>query len=64
MSTETISGPDSEDGWRGPFVPEHLSLLPVLGAVGAVVSGVENGWALATVFLSVAYLVVYLQSRL
>ncbi len=45
------------------MAPEHLSLAPLIGAFGAVVSGVENGWAIAAILLSMAYLIVFVQSR-
>jgi hypothetical protein len=63
MSTKKVAVPGSRNRWTSPFAVEHLSLVPLIGAFGAVVSGVENGWAIAAILLSVAYLFVFVRSR-
>lgn len=63
MSTKKVAVQDSRERWRSLLAPEHLSLAPLIGAFGAVVSGVENGWAIAAILLSMAYLIVFVQSR-
>ena len=63
MSTKKVAVEDSRGRWKSPFAPEHLSLVPLIGAFGAVLSGVEHGWAIAAILLAVAYLFVFVQSR-
>lgn len=63
MSTKKAAVGDTAEGWESPFEPEHLSLVPLVGAVGAIASGVENGWTVAALLLALAYLFVYVRSR-
>lgn len=48
---------------RSLFAVEHLSLVPLVGAVAAIASGIEGAWTLAAVLLAVAYLFVFVRVR-
>ncbi len=65
MSTENVPVDDEPATGRRPtpFEPEHLSLVPVVGAIAAIASGIEHGWTIATMFLALAYLGTYARSR-
>ena len=67
MSTDTASAvkttADYAAAARSLFEVEHLSLVPLVGAVGAIATGIEGAWTLATVLFGVAYLFVFVQSR-
>ena len=67
MSTDTASVLENTSSYartaRSLFEVEHLSLVPLVGAVGAIASGIEGAWTVATVLIAVAYLFVYVQSR-
>lgn len=49
--------------WLTRVQPEHLSVLPVLIAVGAIAGGAQWAWPVAAMSLAVAYLFVFLLFR-